>query len=402
MAIIDHIKKQIGQFVKSSSDQPSPLFFSSVSPSKEMPTASGHSFEQTYQIAYSHGLENIYALENVDPKKIRRIQESAISCDVPSVKTENDFIVEDQLELDLGDAFREWIEPFILDEPIHVLGLSRHAEKCLTDHGKNVLRDLASSNLQEFVFFKGMGQGHIDEIRQKLKEYLENYPINHCRVIDFASWIRTLVASLERKKTRVSLDFYGLADLISLSPAESVEVRRLTLDKKQEWLQEMREYFMQSKKGDSVKINMQKIVDVFVKPWLRMRQGFATKEELTERFLRISYNPALTEQALHFLSVFYFDEGYPLKGYLLQTDQDLFFADQHHVESFHAVISKACSYFYKPKIFYPFAELIRLLQREFACAWIDLDQNFIEKTLKLSSLFQVYKGKQGSLIISLA
>ena len=196
-------------------------------------------FEETYKTAYSHGLEAIYALENIDIKSIRPIlplqaNKAPGPKIVPQIFPEK---LSDQLELDLGDAYRGWIDSFIKKEPIHVLGLSRHAEKCLLEHGKRVLGDLIHTNLKEFVFLKGMGQGHVDEIQQKLARYLEGRPLERCKKIDFASWIRSIVAAFDRKKVYVALESHHLSDLFSLSPSESVETRRLTLEK-QEWIQE--------------------------------------------------------------------------------------------------------------------------------------------------------------------
>jgi hypothetical protein len=396
MAILDQIKKQIGQFVKSPAEElfPQNISIAKKNLSAQMPS----SFEQTYKMAYSHGLESIYALQDIDATKIRPIGNSNDQQKENSTKENHHSLLDlEQLEFDFGYAYRGWSEPFILDEPIQVLSLSRHAEKCLMDQGKNLLKDLKNANLQDFVFIKGMGQGHIDEIRQKLNRYIENYPLSKCDFIDFGSWIRTLVASSERKKIWVALEAYGLSELVSLSPAESVEVRRQSFEKKQEWLQEIQNE-LRSKNVSSAKANMQKIVEIFLKPWIRGRKGFATESELMERLQRISYQTRFALPGLQFFQEVFFDNVLPLKPYLIEGDCHLFFADQHTVDAFHRIIHKAGSYFYKSSISYPLPSLILFLQRELSLSWSDADPDFIEKTLKLSSIFQVYKTPKGQAI----
>src|ERR1700737_1437469 len=96
-------------------------------------------FVENYKTAYSHGLENIYTLENFDISSVRRI--NAIKPPEAIDKAELSSISlspkdDSQLELPLGDHFKGTIEHFVLREPITVLGLTKHAEKCLAQYGK--------------------------------------------------------------------------------------------------------------------------------------------------------------------------------------------------------------------------------------------------------------------------
>jgi hypothetical protein len=111
------------------------------------------SFEETYKSSYSHGLEAIYALETVNVRSIRRLQ--APPAQPPPLRAPCVLPMAPQLEFDFGASFRAWLEPFLLDEPIQVLGLSRHAEKCLLEQRKERLRDLIGCNLRQLIFVKG-------------------------------------------------------------------------------------------------------------------------------------------------------------------------------------------------------------------------------------------------------
>lgn len=356
-------------------------------------------FEETYKTAYSHGLEAIYALENVDVKSIRPIHTPQ---NPPPKKVFIEHIIEkqpDQYEFDFGDSYRGWIDAFIKQEPIHVLSLSRHAEKCLIDHGKKVLDDLIHANLREFVFLKGMGQGHVDEIQQKLNNYLEGRPLTRCTKIDFASWIRSIAAAFDRKKVYTLMEKYNLSDLFSLSPAESVEARRLTLEKKGDWIQEMRIQLQEPMLRETVREQIRKVVNVFIKPWMKRRHGFATQEELEERIERLSINPVEAKLAMAFISDIYFDNGFPFKEYLLTIDKKIYCINSIVHADYCDVVKKASSYFYKPQTAYPLAKLVEYLEKEFSLSWEGFPEGYLNKVLRITPSFSVRKGQLGCLEI---
>lgn len=402
MTTIQNLKKQMESF--STTEQQITPPTSSFSTKSPLIKPDQQTFEETHKLAYSHGLELIYKLENVDLKSIKPIAESRT---IPIKAVENSqkvFIssVDEQLQFDFGDEFRGWIDAFISQEPIQFLGLSRHAEKCLQDHGKTVLADLIEANLHGFIFFKGMGQGHVDEIRQKLHQYIDGRPLTHCHRIDFASWVRSVAGSFERKKIYAAMEKYKLNDLFSLTPAESVEVRRLTLEKKQEWIREFEIFLKESQKSQFVLSNMLKIVNVFFKPWMRNRMGIATKGEIFERLERISVNSEIALQALSFFADIFFQGKFPIGESLYPIEKELYCVDLKHIQSFQAIVDNALTYFYKPNVIYPLPILISYLQREFALDWGDFTEGFIEKVLRHSSTFRVRKGFLGDLEIRLA
>ena len=349
-------------------------------------------FEEAYKSVYTHGLESIYALENVDPSKIRRIAESPPIAPKPkkSIQKPLEAPLPSQLEFNFGDNYNKWIDSFVLDEPLQVLGLSRHAERCLNENGILCLRGLIGQNLREFVFFKGMGQGHIDEIHLKLKDYLEGHVLEKCPYIDFQAWMRVLIGSHNPKKTMVFLEPYELAHLITLSSVESIEVRRLTLEKRLEWREEMAREFTSNQKIDYVHGSMQKVVDVFIKGWLRQRMGFATKEELNERLQRVARNANDVEKVVRYFQELYFLEQFPIKHYMLHFEE-LFFVDATTLDCYRMVIDRALTYFYKQGICYALKEFTCLLEREFACQWEGFLNGFIEKCLKYTNHFIIKK-----------
>lgn len=362
------------------------------------------SFEKTYNTAYSHGLEKIYKLENVDLKSVRRIadysQENSSSED--TVEFEQSIDLPLQLEFDLGDEFKSSIEHFVLREPINMLGLSRHAEKCLAERGLVLIKDLIEADLRQFVFIKGLGQGHIDDINRKLTNYIKGKALWDAKTIDFTSWLRTLVGDIDSKKGYVLLESFGLSGLFTLTPSENVEVKRLTLEKRQEWIQEVKILLLQESKVKQLHQDLANIINVFVKPWMKCRFGIATEAEIHERLLNLSDNPAEAKAVLEFFKEYYFNDKSPLTGSLKSLDEGLFAADKHIEKIYKVVIERAMTYFYKNDVRYPLNKLVQLLECEFASNWNGFPTNFVEYLLRISPNFRVRKDETGKLTAKLA
>lgn len=360
------------------------------------------SFEETHKTAYSHGLESIYALENVDIKSVRRLssEEKPASKQQPIVIIEED---EDaQLRLDLGEEWRGKIDSFVPQEPIQVLGLAKPAEKCLIEQGKTRLKDLIDVDLRSFIFFKGMGQGHIEEIKQKLAQYLNGRSVQKCSTIDFYAWIRSLIATFERKKIYVLFDAYELSEMVTLNAAEVMEVRRLTLEKRREWIQEATTMLTADEIKSSVVRDMQSIVSILIKPWVRERGGFATAAELEERLEQISPGQLIAEKTLHLFSDLYFDGEFPLQCQLVAIDDKLFCVDSNTQSCYEEIVRRAAGYFYKPDVRYPLDQLVAFLEREMALEWRGYHEGTVKKALRLSTQFRVWKGMNHQLMIVLA
>lgn len=354
------------------------------------------SFEDTYKTAYSHGLEEIYALENVDissikPIKFEEKKEKKIKRKATLANNES------QLYFEFGGEFRLTIESFTLSEPIHVLNLSKPLEKNLIEQGLLSLRALIEKDLSELIFIKGFGQGHIDEIGLKLANYVQGRELYKKDTIDFASLIKCLAASIDRKLVKEGLKDFDLDELIELSPVEGMEIRRLTLEKrndlKKKFLSELK------LKTEMLEKMMGDIIDVFIKPWLRNRHGLATRAELYERLQRMSDDPEVSTHTLKLIQTL--DTNF-LVPHIFQIEEELYCVDEMSCKGFFKVIDKAQTYFYKPYLSYDLSELILWIEREFARDWEGYSEGFIEKALRLSPRFRVRKGEEGVLVIRLA
>lgn len=359
------------------------------------------SFEEVYKTSYSHGLEAIYSLETIDLRTVKRIDPFPQS--KPEVfKSKNDSVFSDktQTEFNLGSAFTETMDSFVLEEPIKVLGLSRYAERSLYAQGVSVVQELIKTDLSQYVYLKGMGQGHIDEIEQRLKEYLKDTVLYQCQTIDFSAWVRSLFSTFTTKRMYVLSEPFHLSQLYTLTPAESVEVRLLTYDKRQEWCREMLGE-LESKRSQLVK-GIGRVVAAFIKPWMTRRWGMTTRQEIVERLQRLADKPEIVESTLDFFCFVYFANQFALDDWLINKGDGLYFVDSNTQERYEAVIEKAKTYFYKSGVHYGLFELVQLLAKEFARDWVDHSDEFIEKCLRMSTNFRVRKGENSRIIVRLA
>ncbi|MBS4170034.1 Uncharacterized protein NEOC95_000753 [Neochlamydia sp. AcF95] len=364
--------------------------------STDSSSATLQSFEETYKTSYSHGLENIYALENVDIKSIRRIETLSPKVS-PPLKSKKELFIGEEDELDLGEEFRGWIPSFTTKVPIQILELSKYIEKALLENGKKTIGDLTKASIDDLAFLRGIGQGHLEEINCKLNNYLESRALGKCKKVDFLAWLQSLVATQERKKAYALLEPYNLTELFVLSPSEKVELRQLSLEKKQDWIQEVVSKMTTPLQKERAFEDMQLIFNVFFKPWIRRRGGIATRHELIERMQRISVNKAIGISIVNFLQTHFFDRKDCLSLFLQEIEEEIYACDNHSMQEYKEIISKALSYFYKASIYYRLPELITWVEKELAKTWIGYQEGYVEKVIRLSPTFCIIRGSSGCL-----
>lgn len=347
------------------------------------------SFEETFKMAYSHGLEQIYALEKVDLSKVTRIE-------VPSCKTipELDLVEpgfslwNGQYQIELGDEYRGWMSPLFLQEPVQILKLSQRIEKELLEKEKYRLSDLFKKDALEKI-----GQRDIFEIESKLEGYCISRSQERTFFIEWASLIRSLFVGSDWKKGTTLLERYDLEGLIFLNALDKMEFLSLRTEKREQWIQEMKDLLGQSKKQEQISALLNQIAKVFVTPWMWKRGGIATLEEIEERVENVSEQPSITKKAISFLSTFFSQDTFLFKKSFCEVEEGLFVADRFYQEAFHEVCSQAETYFYHPDVFYPLEELLRLLCRDFASEWKSYPEEWMKAYLRRSSRFYVSKGE---------
>jgi len=355
--------------------------------------------EEQHRQSYSHGLEDIYALENVDLSTVRRLDisqhEEVLT---PSAVIDQSEEFSEQLEMDLGREWRGWMDSLILKEPIKVLGLPAQLENSLSERGIGSLKDLWEPSEEEMVSL-GFGQGHIDEFSRHLERYLQGRPLQHCQTVDFASLLRSLVADENEKKMHLCVENYGLARLFPLSRTQTMELRRLDVEQRRRLHNETLRGLTSTSKYRNLDEILQEVVTVFVIPWIHQRGGLTNSSEVKERLWRISIDPSIAQKVIHFLSDVYYDGGCPVTHYLLQLEEDVFSSDKTLAHLYREVMEKVNTYFYQAGIVYSLSQLVRLVEGEFSLKWKSLPEGFVERALRLSVQYRIRKGADGLLYV---
>ncbi|MBS4168422.1 DNA-directed RNA polymerase subunit alpha C-terminal domain-containing protein [Parachlamydia sp. AcF125] len=421
MALLENLKKQFDQLINPDKEDGEEEFFPPLDsgkssafshPSKDAGLKQNLNsspapipFAEIYKTAYTHGLEKTYALETVNINSIRKLTPTtspSLSSSISEEVSEFTVLEKKQLEFDFGQGFREWMAPLFLEEPIHLLGLSSPAEKCLEKNGKYTLQDLLKADTPDLVFLKGMGQGHIDEIQQALKKYLKNRSLEKDYSLGWGSWIKSLVGSYDRKKSYIFLEKFDLSSLLSLSPLESMEIRKLSAQKKEEWSLDVKQFCTSPLKCAQVQKRMQEVVDTFIKPWMLNRSGIATLQELKERLQKVSSSSKIAPRALEFFNQLFYSNHFCLASFLPEVEKDLFCVDRPTAAVYEDLTKKASTYFYSLKVSYNLDHFIDLLEKEAMKEWNCYARADMQKMLRLSPLFSVRKGASHQLEIRLS
>lgn len=367
---------------------------------EERSTFPAISFEHTYKTSYSHGLEKIYALENIDIRSVRRIESDCEEQRTFQSRQENFWDIKPaQLELDFTP---ESIEPFILRQPIQVLGLHRHIERKLQDVGVSSLKELIGDERPAQLVAKGIPQGFVGDIFDRLDEYLEGVSVNEALPLNFSAWLHSLISELDPRKAFVVLGPFQLAHMVSLSSKDSAEVRKLTTAVRQQWLREALATLRCADKRRQVHRDVKAISEKYLLRWLYNRQGIATEAELTERLLSLSEQREEDSQIYSWLKFVYLGEQQPLGPFFTAVEEKLYCADTAVAQLYNQVVEKAKSYFYKAHLHYLLPALTTWIQRECGREWLGFSPGFVERILRLSSHFCVRKGEEGELVVRLA
>lgn len=323
--------------------------------------------------AYTHGLEEIYKVETIDLKSVRRMEiREEVSQKANVVETHTNF---PQLILDLGPGFREWMTPFVDKEPIQVLDFNKQLEKWLLENSYDTIGALRHADLSSEQFVRKMGQGHRDELANKLNEYLKGKPIKETTSIDFLSFLKCAAGRVEKKKLFVALKAFGLETWLTLSPMEQVDIKRLGKNEQELWAKEVRH----NVNHEFLKEAFGKIAETWLIPWIEKRSGVATSEELHEYLLLRSSDSGIAAKVIDFLR-------FPFENVLVHYRDSLFFSTSHDKKRFEEVEALLLTYFPTSYSRYHIQDLYRFVVAE---AGEMITFPFFKKVLSYSGLFQI-------------
>lgn len=361
------------------------------------------SFDKTTSQAYTHGLEQIYTLETIDPSTVKKIQISEPVIEEPVKKESEDQndLWNGQYELELGDEFRSWMPPLFLKEPVQMLELSQRAEIVCQDQGVERIIDLIGLDFNDWIGEKGVGQGHIDEVQLKLRNYINGRSLERSYSMEWGAFIRSLTVGLERKKAYLLLESYGLETYLPLSPIERMESLNLQDQTKKVWMEEALQGFKKDQRVTFVKETLTQMIRVFLSSWIRARGGVVNIYEVVERTERVSDDAEAVSKVIRFIEEIYKLDTHPLASGLVEVDQGLYCPDRITANAYHKICEKTKSYFYRSDLVYSFSQLIDFLAKEFGSLWEGFPKILAETSLKRSSLFRVRKGESGAIQVKL-
>lgn len=349
------------------------------------------SFEEVYKTSYSHGLESIYRLETVDLKTVRKLEfveeSSPQSEKKPSKQDKQD------PNFDFGPLFSGYLSSFILKEPIQILKLSRHIEKNLLDEGYKTLFDLSKADFTTLSFVKGMGQGHILELKERLQSALEREDVIKPSTINWASWLRSLVGTLETKMAWALLEGYGLETVFSLTPLESVEIKKLTLERKSDLKDQAKLKVSDSEKVKEVRERLFEIESVMLKPWILSRGGVASEDEILERLALVSTDPKNQKGMMLFLKDFFVDGPF----FQLPGERGLIFSSAESWGEFCLLETHVLDSLWSDEAEVPFEYLFVGISKKFMLSWKAIDKEFLYKVISLSPRIRRVKHSTGNL-----
>lgn len=326
----------------------------------------------------SRTLAEIYTVETVDLKTVKRLGVTAPEEAPKAEPKPADGVLdqEPQLELDLGDPYRGWMESFVLTEPLTVLGLSAHAQRCLQQVGKTALKDIIGIHFEDFLLFKGLGQTHLNEVKEKLSAYLKGRNLSRPRRIDAVALIRGQASFLPKVDLALLFKRFGCEEFIQLSPGEKHELE--SLDKNAVTRRgDAALKALGEKKGiiDALK----RVEIVYVIPWVQQRGRVATAIEIKERWERLICFPESARKLLNFLEAL---AGDLLKlGGLIPVQENLYATDKEAKALALSALKIAKSYYYKPQMSYPLGLLKELVLKELCLFWVALDARILERVL---------------------
>lgn len=189
-----------------------------------------------------------------------------------------------------------------------------------------------------------------------------------------------------------------MESVFQLSLTAAAELRRTTGDKVGKWCEEALESLRSNEARSFLHDKMSEIVHALVIPWMRRRNGLATKEEIVERLQRIAVDSRLVEPFFAFLDDLSADVG----DFLEQPMTGVFCCDRWIAAEFKQVIACGYHYFVNVDAYYRVEELVSLVLRELSKSWLALTESFVVQAFSCCDHFHLRMDAFGKRIIRLS
>lgn len=173
----------------------------------------------------------------------------------------------------------EGLLPLRLIEPIASLQLTPFAAKAAKATGAMTVGDLATLVFEQEKTCRGLGQGHIEEIRRKIELFVGVPPYKKEQTIDLPALLRLCLFNADSLDRAIIIIQCRLQQLAPLTIQESREGEMALLRQKDVKFQKAIET-CRSKVGDRTKELLGKLGEGFVQNWASGRGGVIHESEL--------------------------------------------------------------------------------------------------------------------------
>ncbi len=337
-------------------------------------------FETLSKTVYSHGLEAIYALETVDIKTLKLMEEPK-KVVVPKASPLNSF----GEELPLEFPFRKTIPSTFLSLPVECLELPKSLIVKLKEGGVFFSLDLLEKREE---IFKGLLRQERELLENCFERHFKGKNLHFCETIDWVNFLKGALFPIEKKGAYLLLKEYGLEHLIDLPLSLKLSVKTISPFLSKELIEGARAHLKT--------VSLKPFLDVFVVPWMRQRFSLASKEEVIERLIRVSETSDHADKIVSFLS----EVASPFE--LTPLSEGVFTVDQFSRDKIYEIEAIAKTYFYKEWVVYPLKTLTRFILAELCSRFIYATEEEVNASLKYCPLFRVRRNREQILICHLS
>jgi hypothetical protein len=184
----------------------------------------------------------------------------------------------EQLHLPFQDG-EKGILPLRLLEPISSLHLTPFAAKAVRGIGATTVGEVATFIFDASKDYRGLGQGHIEEIRRKVEQFVGKPPYQKEQHIDISSLLRLALADIEPTERAAIVTRYQLQQIVTLSSQERREAEvMLAIDKERKFAKIIEKARLKS--SENILSLLNTIFCGFIKPWMQHRFGIASEQEI--------------------------------------------------------------------------------------------------------------------------
>ena len=229
---------------------------------------------------YSHGMDKIYSYETINPSSVRPLNgKEKNSPSLPKSCQSHKEVP--PLTFHLFPTPTELLRE---KEPLDSLRLSPFAMKAIKTFSLETTGQLRHMVFHNKIALRSIGQGHLDEIENKLDQFFLDTESSSYDHIDISSCIRLVLSKVPQREKAILASSSQLKQFCFIPPAEEKEadlvLRRLSKESQEELFQKLKTLMAQP---------LRDVADIlsstFIKPLLQKNGGIVSQNTIRLAFL---------------------------------------------------------------------------------------------------------------------